>query len=43
MYKNYNITEVTKENERKYLCKIANLEKVVLDNMEKNGKIGQLF
>lgn len=43
MYKNYNITEVTKENERKYLCQIANLEKAVLDNMEKNGKIGQLF
>lgn len=35
--------EVTKENEDRYLQKISDLEEVVLSNMEKQGKIGQLF
>lgn len=43
MYKNYNIIEVTKDNEKKYLKDIAKLEELVLEKMEKEGKIGQLF
>ena len=43
MYKNYNIIEVTKDNENKYLKDIAKLEEIVLEKMEKEGKIGQLF
>ena len=37
------IIELTKENEEKYLDQVARLEKKVLADMEKNGKIGQLF
>lgn len=43
MYKDYEILEVTKENEDKYLHDIAELEELVLENMEKEGKTGQLF
>lgn len=43
MYKNYNVLEVTKENESKYLQQIAKLEELVLNRMEKEGKTGQLF
>lgn len=35
--------EVTEENENRYLQKISDLEKVVLENMEQQGKVGQLF
>ena len=37
------IIEVDVNNEKKYLNQIAELEKKVLNNMEKNGQIGQLF
>ena len=37
------ILEVTKENENRYLQKISELEIKVLENMEKQGKNGQLF
>lgn len=37
------IFELTKENQDKYIDQVADLEIRVLDNMEKNGKIGQLF
>ena len=40
---NLKIKELTKENEEKYLDKVAELEKIVLAAMEKEGKIGQLF
>ena len=40
---NLKIKELTKENEEKYLDKVAELEKIVLAAMEKDGKIGQLF
>lgn len=40
---NLKIKELTKENEKKYLDKVAQLEKIVLAAMEKDGKIGQLF
>ena len=40
---NLKIKELTKENEKKYLDKVAELEKIVLAAMEKDGKIGQLF
>lgn len=43
MNKNYNIIEVTKDNKDEYLSSIAQLEELVLKNMEKNGKVGQLF
>lgn len=43
MYLNYNIIEVTKENKKDYLEKIAKLEVLVLNKMEEEGKIGQLF
>ncbi|MCR5146046.1 MAG: hypothetical protein K6B70_01680, partial [Clostridia bacterium] len=43
MYPKYNIIEVTKENEKDYLDKIAKLEVLVLNKMEEEGKIGQLF
>lgn len=39
----FKIKEVTRENENQYLDQIADLEKVVLEHMEQNGKIGQLF
>ena len=39
----FKICELIKENEDKYLDKVADLEEIVLENMEKNGKIGQLF
>lgn len=35
--------EVTKENEERYLQKISDLEEKVLANMERQGRIGQLF
>ena len=37
------IVELTKENEEKYIDQVAELEEVVLESMEKEGKIGQLF
>lgn len=40
---NLKIKELTKENEEKYLDKVVELEKIVLESMEKEGKIGQLF
>ncbi len=43
MYKNINIIEVTKENEQQYLSDIVELEKSVLEKMEQEGRIGQLF
>lgn len=39
----FNIIELTKENEEMYLNQVAELEKVVLANMESKGQIGQLF
>ncbi len=38
-----NVLEVTQDNENQYLDQIAELEKVVLETMEKEGRIGQLF
>ena len=43
MYKQFKITEVTKENESKYLDGIVELEDNVYENMIKQGKEGQLF
>lgn len=43
MYRNYDVIEVTKENEYKYLDSIVQLEETVLNQMNKDGKIGQLF
>lgn len=40
---NYRILELTKENESNYLDQVAQLEEVVLDKMEKEGRVGQLF
>ena len=40
---NLKIKELTKENEEKYLDKVVELEKIVLESMEREGKIGQLF
>ena len=37
------IIELTKENEANYLDQVANLEEKVLEDMEKNGKVEQLF
>ena len=37
------IIELTKENEANYLEQVANLEEKVLEDMEKNSKVGQLF
>lgn len=39
----YHIIEVTKENEQLYLNQISQLECKVLENMEREGKNGQLF
>lgn len=41
--KNHRILELTNENKQKYLDQVAELEKSVLENMQKEGKIGQLF
>ena len=43
MYKGYEITEVTKDNESQYLHDIAELEELVLDRMQQEGRTGQLF
>lgn len=43
MYKGYEITEVTKDNESQYLHDIAELEELVLDRMQQEGRNGQLF
>lgn len=43
MKTNYDIIELTKENEEQYLAGVVELEKDVLDKMEKAGRIGQLF
>ena len=43
MGKDYEVFEVTKDNEKDYLQEIVNLENLVLENMEQEGKIGQLF
>ena len=37
------ILELTKENSSEYIDDVAMLEKKVLETMEKEGKIGQLF
>lgn len=37
------IVELTKENENKYLYQIAELEEIVLQQMKKEGREGQLF
>ena len=37
------VIEVTKENEEKYIDQIAALEVEVLEHMERNGRVGQLF
>lgn len=37
------VIELTKDNKNQYLDQVAELEIKVLDNMEKNGKTGQLF
>ena len=37
------VMELTKENEARYIDQIADLEKKVLADMEKHGKVGQLF
>ena len=42
MSKDYEVFEVTKENEQDYLQGIVNLEELVLEKMEKEGKRGQL-
>lgn len=41
--KDIRIIEVTKENEKRYLEGICDLENYVLSNMEQQGKVGQLF
>lgn len=43
MSQGYSIIEVTKDNKNGYIRKIAELETLVLDGMEKEGKRGQLF
>lgn len=43
MYKNYKVIEVTNENEQQYLPGIVELEKLVLDKMQQEGKNDQLF
>lgn len=43
MEKRFNVIEVTKENEHKYLQGIVELENMVLTKMEQEGKVGQLF
>lgn len=43
MKSNYNVIELTKENEEQYLAGVVELEKDVLEKMEKAGRIGQLF
>lgn len=43
MYRNYDVIEVTKENEYKYLDSIVQLEETVLNKMNNEGRIGQLF
>ncbi len=40
---NLKIVELTKDNEHEYIDQVAELEKVVLAAMEKEGKEGQLF
>lgn len=37
------IKEITKENKQRYLEQIERLELRVLEDMEKKGRIGQLF
>ena len=39
----YKFIELTKDNEQQYLNKVVDLENYVLQHMEKQGKIGQLF
>lgn len=39
----YKVLELTKENEVEYLDQVAELEKIVLADMERLGKVGQLF
>ena len=40
---NFKLEELTKENEAQYLEQVANLEQVVMANMEARGQSGQLF
>lgn len=37
------VVELTKENEKKYLEQIVNLEQITLETMKKEGREGQLF
>lgn len=41
--KNYRIFELTNDNKEKYLEQVVELEVIVLDNMKREGKNGQLF
>lgn len=43
MHTDFKLLEVTKENAYKYIIGIVELEKIVLNKMEQEGKIGQLF
>ena len=40
---NFKLEELTKDNEAQYLEQVANLEQVVMANMEARGQTGQLF
>ena len=40
---NFKLEELTKDNEAQYLEQVANLEQVVMENMEARGQTGQLF
>ena len=40
---NFKLEELTKDNEAQYLEQVANLEQVVMENMEARGQSGQLF
>lgn len=43
MKNNFEIIELTKDNEQQYLQDVVELEKKVLRKMEDDGKVGQLF
>lgn len=43
MFRDYDVIEITKENEKKYLKGVVELEEIVLNKMEQEGKVGQLF
>ena len=43
MNEKYRVIEIAKDNEHQYLQKVVELEEYVLESMEKEGKVGQLF